>query len=125
MRFKFFNDSNLVEVDGIKLKTVMPEHVIRIPPKLSGDKTQVQFGIQITNNTANPRIFLLFAVRPEFFQANRKKVSQLGPNVNGSYNPQISDFKLLMPGESMSFLLEGHFQWEENKLKFTFQDLRT
>jgi hypothetical protein len=114
------NSNNTVEVDGIEFETVMPERVVRIPPKQSDAKTQIQFGIRITNNTETPQRFLLFFTRPEFFQANKQKLPRSGPNVNGSYNPQLSDFQLLMPGESLSLLLEGYFYWESNKLKFVF-----
>jgi hypothetical protein len=115
------NNPNAIEVDGICFETLMPERVLRIPPKLSDAKTQVQFGIRITNNTETPQRFLLFFTRPEFFQANKQKLPRSGPNVNGSYNPQLSDFQLLMPGESLSLLLEGYFYWESNnKLKFVF-----
>ncbi|MBW4455161.1 MAG: hypothetical protein KME55_21980 [Nostoc indistinguendum CM1-VF10] len=98
----------------------MPEHVVQIPPKQAGAKTQVQFGIKITNNTANPRNFLLFAARPEFFQANKQKVLQFGPNANTAASPELSDFKLLMPGESVTFLVEGSFEWFKSELKFAF-----
>jgi hypothetical protein len=114
------NNNNTVQVDGIQFQTLMSERVLRIPPKLPGAKTQVKVGIQITNNTANPRNFLLWAMRPEFLQQDKQKVPRFGPNVNGSYNPQLSDFQLLMPGESLSFVLEGYFSWESNKLKFVF-----
>jgi hypothetical protein len=61
------NSNNTVEVDRIQFETVMPERVVQIPSKQPGAKTHVQFGIKITNNTANPRNFLLFTARPEFF----------------------------------------------------------
>jgi hypothetical protein len=114
------NNDNTVQVNGIQFETVMPERVVPIPPNLPDAKTQVQVGIHITNNTANPRNLLLWAGHPEFIQQNKQKVPKFGPNVNGSYNPQLSDFKLLMPGESLCFVLEGYFCWESNKLKFIF-----
>ncbi len=114
------NDSDVLEVDGIQFRTVMPERVIRIPPKQEGAKTQVQFGIQITNQTANPRYFLLFAVRPQFRQANQQKVPESGPLANTAGSPESSDFKLLIPGESVTFLVEGCFEWIRNELKFPF-----
>ncbi|WP_375478915.1 hypothetical protein [uncultured Nostoc sp.] len=114
------NSNNTVQVDGIQFETVMSERILRIPSKLSDAKTQVQFGIRITNNTETPQHFLLFFIRPEFFQANKQKLPRFGPNVNGSYNPHLSNFQLLMPGKSLSLLLEGYFYWESNKLKFVF-----
>ncbi|MBD2411150.1 hypothetical protein FACHB389_21820 [Nostoc calcicola FACHB-389] len=114
------NNPNPIEVDGICFETVIPERVLRIPPKQCDAKTQVQFGIRITNNTANPRNFLLFAARPEFLQQNKQKMPQFGPNANTSVSPELSDFKLLMPGESVTFLVEGYFEWFENELKFAF-----
>ncbi len=100
----------------------MPEGVLRIPLKQPGVKTQVQFGVRITNNTSTPRCFLLFVARPEFLQANKQKVPRFGPNVNGSYNPQLSDFQLVIPQESVILMLEGYFQWESDKLKFVFRE---
>ncbi|MEH2055842.1 MAG: hypothetical protein V7K97_06675 [Nostoc sp.] len=120
MSFFKSNNDNTVQIDGIQFETVMPERVLRIPPKLADTKTQIQFGIQITNNTANPRNFLLFAALPEFLQKNKQKVSQFGPNANTAASPEFSDFKLLMPRESITFLVEGYFEWFENELKFAF-----
>jgi len=67
------NESNAVEVDGIEFKTVMPERIVQIPPNRPAAKTQVQFRIRITNNTANPRRFLLFSLLPDLLEINRKK----------------------------------------------------
>jgi hypothetical protein len=114
------NNDNTVQIDGIQFETVMPERVLRIPSKLPGAKTQVQFAIRITNNTETPQRFLLFFARPEFLQANKQKLPRFGPNVNGSYNPQLSDFQLVMPGESVSLLLKGYFHWQHHKLEFVF-----
>jgi hypothetical protein len=114
------NNDNTVQLDGIQFETVMPERVLQIPPKLPSAKIQVQFGIQITNNTANPRNFLLFAARPEFLQANKQKVPQFGPVANTAAAPEFSDFKLLMPGESVTFLVEGYFEWFKDGLQFAF-----
>jgi hypothetical protein len=113
------NDSDVVEVDGIQFRTVMPERVIRIPSKQPGAKTQVSFGIQITNQTANPRYFLLLGVRPEFRPTNKQKMPQSGSSYR-SAAITFSDFKLLMPGEHVTFLVQGYFEWFENKLGFVF-----
>lgn len=114
------NDSNAFEVDGIRFETLVPERLLRIPPKLPSAKTQVQFGVRINNNTTTPRRFLLFSARPEFLQANKQKVQQFGPNANGSYNPVSADFQLVMPKESVTLLLEGYFHWQNHELKFVF-----
>ncbi|RUR73288.1 hypothetical protein ACF3DV_10610 [Chlorogloeopsis fritschii PCC 9212] len=114
------SNSNIIEVDGIQFETLMPERVVQIPPKLLNAKFQVQFGIRITNNTAITRSFLLFFARPQFLQLNQQKVPKFGPNVNGSYNPLLSDFQLLIPGKSLTLALKGYFQWESHKLKFVF-----
>jgi hypothetical protein len=114
------SNSNTIDVDDIKFETMMPERVVQIPPKLPEAKTQVQFGIRITNKTAIPHRFLLFSARPQFLKFNNQKVPRFGPNVNGSYNPLLSDFQLVMPGESVTLLLKGYFHWESHKLKFVF-----
>jgi hypothetical protein len=117
--------NNTVEIDGIQFETVMRERVLQIPSKLLGSKTQLQFGIQISNNTETSHRFLLFFARPEFLQANKKKLPRFAPNVNGSYNPQISDFKLLMPGESVSLLYSNAFSPQFiSKLYSRISDIR-
>lgn len=120
MTFFESNDSNAVEVDGIRFEIVMPERVLRIPLKQSEAKTQVQFGVRITNNTATTHRFLLFYARPEFLQANKHKVSRFGPNAYRTETPELSDFQLVIPGENVTFLVEGYFHWSNNELKFVF-----
>jgi len=116
------HESDVLKVDGIQFRTVMPERVLLIPPRLPDAKTQVQFAIVITNNTEISQQFLLFFAHPEFLQANHQKLPQYGPNVNGSYNPLLSDFRLLMPKESVTLLLEGYFRWQHHKLNFVFSE---
>lgn len=115
-------NNHLVQNDAICFETLMPECVIQIPPKKTGAKTQVQCGIRIINETATPHHFLLFFTRPEFLQPNKQEVSRFGPVVNGSHNPLLSDFQLLMPGESVNFLSAGYFQWQNNTLIFVFRE---
>ncbi|MEB3180531.1 MAG: hypothetical protein VKL59_16100 [Nostocaceae cyanobacterium] len=52
-------------VQDICFETLLPEPILQIPSKLKSAKTDVDFGIRITNNTDNPRRFLLFFVRPK------------------------------------------------------------
>lgn len=115
-----FGKMYVTNLDGIEFEMVMPKSVVLIPPKQPVAKTQVQFGIQIINNTADPRNFLLFTARPEFIQANKQKIPHSGPHVNTAASPELSDFKLLMPGESVTFLVEGYFEWFKSELKFAF-----
>ncbi|MDF5721915.1 MAG: hypothetical protein PUP91_15820 [Rhizonema sp. PD37] len=116
------NDCNTIEMNGIHFETLVPEHVLQTPPKQPGVKTRVHFGLRITNNTADSHRFLLFFARPEFLQASKQKILRFGPNVNGSYNPQLSDFQLVVPGESVTLSLSGYFHWESHKLKFIFRE---
>lgn len=116
------DNNNTLELNGIQFKTLISERVLQIPLKQPGKKTELQLGIQITNNTETPHCFLLFFGRPKFLQANKQNLTRFGPNVNGSYSPEKSDFKILAPGESASLLVEGYFCWEDNKLKFVFRE---
>ncbi|WP_228014579.1 hypothetical protein [Fortiea sp. LEGE XX443] len=109
-------------MDGICFETLILERVFQVPPKQTDAKTQVQFGIRIINQTATPHHFLIFFARPEFLQPNKQRVSRFVPNVNGSYNPLLSDLQLVMPGESINFLSAGYFQWQHNKLNFVFRE---
>ncbi|MBF2004905.1 MAG: hypothetical protein IGS49_05425 [Chlorogloeopsis fritschii C42_A2020_084] len=114
------NNSNTVEVDGIQFETMMPERVVQIPPKLPDAKTQVQFGIRVTNNTATPHRFILFSARPQFLQANKQEVLPFRVNAYRTEPSELSDFQLIVPGESVDFWLEGYFHWFKNELNFSF-----
>ncbi len=48
--------NNTVEIDGIQFEPMMSERVLQIPLKRPGTQTQLQFGIQITNNRAKKNI---------------------------------------------------------------------
>jgi hypothetical protein len=116
------DNNNNLELNGIKFQTLISECELQISLKQPGTKTKLQLGIEITNNTEIPHCFLLFFGRPKFLQANKQKLPRFGSNVNGSYNPEKSDFKILAPGESASLLVEGYFCWEDNKLKYVFRE---
>lgn len=115
------NDNSII-VDGIHFETVMPERVVSIPPNLPDAKTEIQFGIRITNSTAIQHKFLLFFLQPEFLNVNRKKVPLHGPNVNGVDFPQTFDFREAIPGESLTFLVRGWFDWQNCHLVFVYPD---
>lgn len=83
----FESDNNNLELNGIIFKTLISERILQIPLKQPGTKTQLQLGIQITNNTEISHCFLLFFGRPKLLQANKQNLPRFGPNVNVSYNP--------------------------------------
>lgn len=114
--------TKFIEVNGIQFETIMPERRVIMPPNQPGAKSTVEFGIRITNKTEVPHRFSLFFIRPIFSCADKQRLPKLGPTVNGSYDPSLSDLQLLSPGESFYFQVEGYFSYAKNKLRFTFRE---
>jgi len=114
-------DSNVVEVDGIRFETVMPERVLTIPENLSSSYTPVQFGIQVTNLSLFPYRFLFFHLLPELIAASGQKI-QRGYGRNATRYPKLSDFYWLQPGEHFTFFLNGKLCWYEAELTLSGRD---
>ncbi|OCR02853.1 hypothetical protein BCD67_16380 [Oscillatoriales cyanobacterium USR001] len=108
---------DLVEVDGIRFQTLVPEHALPIPPLQPGADTPVQFGIRITNNTQTSHRFLLFFLFPTFLNAEGQVIKSEGPAINKTNVPQEADFPLAKSGESLIFFVKGRFVWDKNQIK--------
>ncbi|OCR02851.1 hypothetical protein BCD67_16370 [Oscillatoriales cyanobacterium USR001] len=106
------NDTNAVEVDGIRFELLMPERVI-IPVKKSQPEgyTSVPFSFRITNNTS---IFYRFMLSSSFFP---ELIAPSGQNLMIGYQSDqvswatASDFFLIRPGKYLTYSQQGRIFW--------------
>ncbi|MDY7002663.1 MAG: hypothetical protein SWX82_01460 [Cyanobacteriota bacterium] len=124
------NETNLIEVNGIRFETIVPKRVLTLPKKDLVQKLSdigkhlltpslhpspgypVEIGIRITNNSDRSLYFSFYlALGIEIIQVeNGKNI----PFQGGWFHPEQpleSDFSLTMPGESTSFFLDTKICW--------------
>ncbi len=110
------NNPNAIEVDGICFETLIPEEMVRLPKY--GEETPVQFGVRITNQTSTPYRFDLQLFLPEILDPQGKTL-QIDGGQNAKREVKESDIPLLMPGESLDFLMDAKLNWyKEHFLRF-------
>lgn len=114
------NDNNVVEVDGIRFETLVPERELTIP-NIKGLKNFVQFGIRITNNSSISYRFISFHLSPELKRANGELIERSYAR-NATKTPTESDFLLLLPQESLTFFINAKFCWRGFQLGLTGYD---
>ncbi|MEH2324060.1 MAG: hypothetical protein V7K32_10890 [Nostoc sp.] len=108
--------SNAIEVDGLLFETLLTERVIIVPKKkLKSKNSSVKFGIRVTNLSPTPHRFIFFGLTPELQDANGQLIHKSGGR-NATKYPQEVDYMLAMPGESVTYFLEGKFE-ERKKLQ--------
>jgi hypothetical protein len=111
------NSNNFVEVDGIRFETLIPQTMVRLPKY--GEETPVQFGVRITNQTSKPYRFDLQRFLPEILNSDGE-IMEVPLNQNAFREVEKFDIPLLMPGESLEFLIDAKFNWyKQNILRFT------
>jgi len=109
------NDSDVLEVDGIQFRTLLPEEVVYLPKH--GEETSIQFGVQITNQTSIPYRFNLQRFLPEILNSDGE-IMPAPLSQNGFRDVQYSDIPSIIPGESLDFLIDTKFKWyKENCLQ--------
>ncbi|MFB2920074.1 hypothetical protein [Aerosakkonema funiforme] len=108
-------DNNAVEVDGIRFETLVPEREFIIPTK-ENTKTTVQFGIRVTNLSEILYRFKFFGLMPELQDAKGRVIERYW-GINATKTPQETDFILAMPGENLTFFVEGELYCYEDKFE--------
>ena len=89
--------------------------MVRLPKY--GEETPVQFGVRITNQASIPYRFDLPYVLPEILDPYGRTM-QRSLNKNATRKVKKSDIPLIMPGESLDFLIDAKFNWyDENSLR--------
>jgi len=101
-------NSNVVEVDGIRFETLVPERMYRLPKY--EEETPIQFGVRITNNSSTPYRFDLPNFLPEILDKHGK-VMQMGGGRNATGMIEESDVPLIIPGEKLEYWMNAKFMW--------------
>ena len=112
------NESNAVEVNGIRFETVVSERVLTIPEAKRGVYTLVELGIRVTNNTQIPFYFsyYFYSLFPELI-APDGQVMQTGISCERINPPIESDYVLVVPGEAVTFSRDAFLFWIQNLKK--------
>lgn len=104
-------ERNIIEVDGIRFETIIPEKIITIPKQERGAETLVKLGMSITNNTKTPFRFDFFATLiPQIVGAD-------GLALQKSYSttflmaPRECDLPTCIPGESITLFPDAKLIW--------------
>jgi len=118
-------NDKIIEVDGIRFETTLPETVIRLPEKENGIETSVQIGIRITNNSNTDFCFNFYnTLIPELITSN-------GEIIKKDYTSDflkrmlVSDILLAVPGKSIDFFPNAKLLCKKNgqfKLKIAAGD---
>jgi hypothetical protein len=102
------NNSNAVEVGDICFETLVPEQMVRLPKYR--EEIPVQFGVRITNQASTPYRFDLPYFLPAILNPHGKAI-QRDLAKNATRLVEESDIPLIMPGESLDFLMDAKFSW--------------
>jgi hypothetical protein len=111
--------SNVVEVDGMHLETVVFNPIWRIPANLHGANTPVQFGVRITNKTSESiRVPWIFSFGPKIIKMDGQ-VLRIVNNVISSGPPSTKEplCPSIKPGKSETFVWNWILQWQNNQLQ--------
>lgn len=108
------DDKSVVEVDGVSFETLVSDSVLSVPQP--GAETPVKFGVRITNKKQKPARFARFGIIHPNLVTEEGRVIPLYGGTFGEKMPEESDFPLVMPGESVTFFLEGMLSWQNDKL---------
>lgn len=80
----------------------------------------MQFGIRLTNLLPTPYRFVFFGLMPELLDSDGKAM-QRGYAVNVLQGVRESDFLLAMPGESVTFFVDGKVYWYKRGLVYWYK----
>jgi hypothetical protein len=109
MSFCDSNNPNAIEVNGICFETLIPEEIVRLPKY--GEETPVQFGVRITNQASIPYRFDLPFFWTEILDPHGEPM-QIYSGKNATREVEESDIPLIMPGESLDFLMDAKLNWD-------------
>jgi hypothetical protein len=111
--------SNVVEVDGIHLETVVFNPIWRIPANLHGANTPVQFGVRITNKTSESiRVPLALSFDPKIIKMDGQELKIVNDVISfGPRNPKKPLCPSIKPGKSETFVWNWILQWQNNQLQ--------
>jgi hypothetical protein len=114
-------DKNVIERDGIKLETLVPERVLTIPKNERSAYTPVRFGLRLTNQTSTPVRFSWGSFTPELIRLNGQVIPFEALQISIVLLKEF-DFPLVMPQESVTLFWEGKLNWGDNELQLQLPD---
>lgn len=119
MKSEEFNDSNAIEIAGIRFQTLMPKRVVTIPASHSDSPidVNVDLGIHIRNNTTNSFYFCLYGtITPELIMPDGQR-GRGGEFSDWLAAPKKSDFLIANPGRTVTYFPDvGISENYENQL---------
>ncbi|GGA25960.1 hypothetical protein [Okeania sp. KiyG1] len=124
------NESNFIEVNGVRFETIVPKRVLTLPKKDILQKLSyigkhlltpplhpspgypVEIGIRITNNSDRPLYFIFnFVLFPELIRAETGEIVEISGGWISLAGVKEADLALTMPGESTGFFLDTKICW--------------
>lgn len=97
------DNKKVVEVDGIRFETLVPQPIISVSLTQPDFEISVQIGMKITNNTLTPvRLTSFESLIPFLVGADGLISSQSYGSSHGWVLPKESDFQLVTPGKSLA-----------------------
>jgi hypothetical protein len=106
------NDTQFVEVNGIRFEILLPQSVVVSPKK--GEEITIQLGVRITNLTTNTYCFDLPWFLPDLLHPCGKLFFMDGGR-NVTKRVKDTDIPLLEPNESLEFWLSCTLGWLQQK----------
>ncbi|MEH1819830.1 MAG: hypothetical protein V7L31_12250 [Nostoc sp.] len=112
------NEITAIEVDNVRFETVVSASAVTIPEARRGVFTSIQLGIRITNNTQKPFYFSsnVYSIFPEMI-APDGQVMVTGLHSERINPPIESDYMLVAPGKSVTFVCDAFLFWIQNRKK--------
>lgn len=118
-------NDKVIEVDGIRFETILPETVLSLPEKIDGVETSVKIGIRIINNSNTDFYFNFYSTLiPQIITPNWQIVKKHYTS-NFLKKILVSDLLLAVPEKSITFFPNAELLWKKNdqfKLKIDAGD---
>jgi hypothetical protein len=108
-------NNNSVEVDSVSFETLVTKQIFTIPKKQPDARIFVRFGLQVTNLSSTPYRFKFYGLIPEIQSINGQLFSPIY-NRDGTRRTEESHFILAIPGEDLTYFVDGEIYWNRDKL---------
>ncbi|MBW4541357.1 MAG: hypothetical protein KME43_19790 [Myxacorys chilensis ATA2-1-KO14] len=116
------NESNAIEVNGIRFETVINDRTVVMPPYEPRAEVQVGCGIRLTNMAETAQSVWLYSMHPEFRDATNQLVPGRMVGADRRVKPNLSNLKILQSGESALFICQCTFLWWNNLVRCAFTE---
>jgi HEAT repeat protein len=110
------------EDDGVTCEAIVPDRLWEIPENVEGRRTQVDMALRITNRTRRSLHFSRFDTVWPTLKSTSGKSYVLTVRRLRTRRPTAADFPLLKSGDSVTFPIDAHLYWENDKLRLGGDD---